>query len=57
MSEYSKLKEYLLKISENRIVLTFTEIENILESKLSDSATTHRERWGNDTHHTQAKKG
>ncbi len=57
MSKYSKLRDYLLNIPENRITITFTEIENILESKLPDSARTCREWWGNDTHHTQARNG
>jgi hypothetical protein len=57
MSKYSKLKDYLLNVSENRVVLTFGKIENILGSKLPESARTYREWWGNDTHHTQAKNG
>lgn len=57
MSKYSKLRNYLLNITENRIILTFAEIENILGSKPPDSARTYREWWGNDIHHKQAKNG
>lgn len=57
MSKYLKLKSYLERLAGNRVVLTFEEIESILESKLPDSARIYREWWGNDAHHTQARNG
>ncbi len=56
-SNYSPLRDYLLKNSESRIILSFEEIEEILDFKLPDSAYNYRAWWANDKTHTQAING
>ncbi len=57
MSKYSKLKNYLLNISENRVALTFEEIENITGSKLPELVRIYRKLWRIGTHHAQTRNG
>lgn len=47
MSKYDPLYEYLLKCDE-KVILTFEEIEEILNSKLPPSSKSHTEWWANE---------
>lgn len=52
---YQDLKHYLQKINEEKIILTFKEIENIINRKLPQSAYKHPEPWwSNNYDHSQA---
>jgi len=52
--KYRYLADYLLKSGEQRVTLTFHEIENILKTKLPPSAYEHRAFWSNSTTHSIA---
>lgn len=47
--KYRRLTEYLADSGKDRIRLSFSEIENILGFKLSDSARNNRANWANST--------
>ena len=54
-SKYRGLTEYLLKANEDRIVLTYPDIEKILGFALPDSARKHmRAYWSNSETHSYA---
>lgn len=54
-SKYRRLTEYILKSNEERIVLTYPEIEKILGFTLPDSAHKHmRAYWSNSETHSYA---
>lgn len=57
MPKYSPLGDFLSQCEDDLIELSFKEIEDILGSSLPDSAREHREWWGNDRSHTQARNG
>lgn len=50
--KYRYLSDYLLKSEKDVIVLTFTEIEEILKEKLPPSARQHRAMWANTQTHS-----
>jgi len=52
--KYRYLADYLLKSGKERVTLTFSEIENILQTKLPQSANDHRAFWSNSTSHSIA---
>jgi len=59
-TKYEPLETYLLNIPANTIevLLTFTQIENIISASLPPSARTYPAWWsneGDDTQHSQAK--
>jgi hypothetical protein len=45
MAKYDKLTEWL---NSRTVVMTFAEIEKIIEDKLPDAASKHRPWWGNE---------
>ena len=47
MSKYEPLYEYLLRVNENQILLTFNDIEEIIGSSLPQSARDHSAWWAN----------
>lgn len=52
---YNELKNYLLEKKEEKIRLSFEEIEKILNRKLPNSAYKHPEPWwSNNYDHSQA---
>ena len=56
MSKYSALNDYLRKNNKKEIILTFKEIENIIEDKLPTTAYNNPSWWGNDEKtHVQGK--
>jgi len=55
MSKYEPLRQYLSSIKDNKIVLSFVEIEKILGFELPKSARKHEAWWDNHRSHTQAK--
>ncbi|MCX7596727.1 MAG: helix-turn-helix domain-containing protein [Fischerella sp.] len=48
-SKYQPLLEYLQKNNSSEIILTFTEIEKLINNTLPDSARKERRWWGNRT--------
>lgn len=52
--KYRFLSDYLHESNQSRIKLSHDEIENILNFKLPDSASTHRAFWANTTSHSIA---
>lgn len=54
-SKYKPLADYLSKTGNDKITLTFSEIENILGFKLPKSARKHRAIWANDRSHSLSK--
>lgn len=54
MNNYYPLAKRLSQGSNEEVTLTFSEIEDILGSKLPDSAYRYRAWWANDISHTQA---
>lgn len=46
-SKYQKLADHLSSMEEERVTLTFTDIETIVGTALPDSARTHRAWWAN----------
>jgi len=52
--KYRYLADYLLKSGKERVTLTFSEIESILQTKLPPSAYDHRAFWANSTTHSIA---
>ena len=52
--DYWKLALYLQNSQLDEIILTFAQIEDIVEKKLPKSAFEHKSAWwGNDRNHTQ----
>ena len=47
-TKYSALEEALKKHREDQVVMTFSEIERIIGSKLPESAFKHRAWWSNN---------
>ena len=52
--KYRFLSDYLYESNQARVKLSYDEIENILNFKLPDSASTHRAFWANTTSHSIA---
>lgn len=52
--KYRLLSDYLHDSKDNRVSLTFSDIENMLGFKLPPSAYTHRAFWANTTSHSIA---
>jgi len=50
--KYRRLTDYLINSGEERIQLSFKEIEKVLDIKLPDSAREHRAFWANTTTHS-----
>ncbi|MHA1972658.1 MAG: DUF7662 domain-containing protein [Candidatus Hodarchaeales archaeon] len=57
MRKYEPLGVYLRNIEDRRCILTRTQIEEIINSKLPSSSSIHRQRWENNDSHVQAKDG
>lgn len=56
-NKYAPLALFLSKTKEERITLSFTEIEKIIRDKLPAAAREHRSWWANDTtSHVQSKQ-
>ncbi|MGV3523465.1 MAG: DUF4268 domain-containing protein [Candidatus Sericytochromatia bacterium] len=56
-NKYAPLALYLSKKKEERITLSFTDIEEIIQDKLPAAAREHRSWWANDkTSHVQSKQ-
>lgn len=56
MSKYSALTDHLAKQREQRVTMTFSDVERILGGSLPNSARTHRPWWANSSHgHVQAR--
>ncbi len=55
LGKYSLLHTYLLTRDEETLVLSMSQIENILGFPLPSSAYKHRAWWANDITHSQAK--
>lgn len=53
--KYEKLKSHLQSINQDRVTMTFAEIEEILGFSLPNSAYKHRAWWSNTDSHTQAR--
>ncbi|MDW7669892.1 MAG: hypothetical protein SCJ93_13795 [Bacillota bacterium] len=49
-SKYQPFEKYLIKSQENKIKLTYIEIENIIKEKLPESAYKYKEWWANSRH-------
>ena len=54
MSKYAPIRDYLLLEQSNiaEIRLSFSEIEEIIQSRLPTSAFRRRSWWGNETNYT-----
>lgn len=52
--KYRYLSEYLSNSNSKSVTLSFSEIENILQFKLPESARNHRPFWANTTTHSVA---
>lgn len=52
--KYRFLSEYLLNSNQKSVTLSFSEIEDILQFSLPDSARNHRPFWANTTTHSIA---
>lgn len=52
--KYRYLSEYLSNSNQKSVTLSFSEIENILQFELPDSARNHRPFWANTTTHSIA---
>jgi hypothetical protein len=57
MSKYTTLGEFLLARIEDRVSLSFSDIESILSFPLPKSARKFRTWWANDATHSHAKNG
>lgn len=56
-NKYAPLALYLIKSKEDRITLSFDEIEDIIQDKLPAAAREHRSWWANDKNsHVQSKQ-
>ena len=55
MGKYTPFEMYLKSIQKDQLVLSFKEIEQILNSTLPDSAYEYRQWWENDSYHSQSK--
>ena len=54
MTKYEELKRFFQNQLENRIELTFSQIEKIISDKLPESAFKYRAWWANDKTHVHA---
>jgi hypothetical protein len=54
MDKYLQLTKYLQDSKENKVTLTFSEVEYLIGSKLPESAYKRLSWWGNDATHAQA---
>lgn len=52
--QYIGLKNFLQSIKQERLEVSFEEIENILKFELPDSARKHPPWWSNSLSHSQA---
>jgi hypothetical protein len=57
MNKYRLLSEFLTCLHKDQIVLSFGEIEEILDFRLPESAAIHRQWWENSQTHVQAQGG
>jgi hypothetical protein len=57
MGKYDNLGRYLTSLLENKIILSMTEIVDILGFPLPDSSVKYRPWWANDRTHVQALDG
>lgn len=57
MGKYDKLGRYLSNLKDNKVILSFERIEEILGFKLPESARKYPPWWANDKSHSQAKDG
>ena len=55
MSRYEALGEFLRQQSNDRVPMTFDDVERIIGEKLPRSASDHREWWANDSTHVNAQ--
>jgi hypothetical protein len=56
MSKYESLAKFLASSNASELVMTFTQLEQILGAPLPTSARTHRPWWANSAHgHVQSK--
>ncbi|MFX0058379.1 MAG: hypothetical protein ACFE8J_08780 [Candidatus Heimdallarchaeota archaeon] len=55
--EYAKLADFLNASTEEEIVLSIRNVEQIIGVPLPESAYNIRQWWENDEGHTQAKNG
>ena len=52
--KFFELQNYIKKSNQERLTMTFIEIENVLGFKLCSSARKHVEYWANTTSHSIA---
>lgn len=52
--KYGPLTDYLSEVSRDTVVLSFSEIESIIDAQLPPSAHDYREWWANQAHGSQA---
>ena len=57
ISKYEPLARYLINTKENRIRLTFDQVEEIVGELLPPSARLHQAWWSNNDVHTCARNG
>lgn len=50
MGKYDSLFWYLKQASKSQNILTYSEIERILDEKLPDSAYKYKQWWDNNSH-------
>lgn len=55
--KYTSLASHLKKSDQERIRMTFGEVENFVQGKLPPSAWEHRAWWSNSTSHSHARHG
>ena len=54
-SKYQPLYQFLANLAESERPMTFTEVEQVLGSRLPRSAHQYQAWWANDKTHTQAQ--
>ena len=54
-SKYQPLYQFLANLAESERPMTFTEVEQVLDSRLPRSAHQYQAWWANDKTHTQAQ--
>jgi hypothetical protein len=55
MAKYAPVADFLLRLEESRVRLSFEEVEAILGATLPKSAVVYQAWWANDPTHSQAK--
>jgi hypothetical protein len=55
MGKYHPLERYLRENKARVVAMTFAHVEQVIGSRLPDSATRYRAWWGNDRSHAQAQ--